>query len=163
MRYFLISALIALAGLMVGGGTASYLTYNKLIRQFQNIPGSPIILTAVYDKEKHILLYTITNPGTTPLTIVEKALVFTPGKESKEQAYILSNIPANVVLPPLSTVVVELKLKAETEELKPGDVVVATFTYQHPLSDDLYTVVHTFEHGPKEQKTEQQGQKEEAK
>ncbi|NPB08536.1 MAG: hypothetical protein GXN96_06370, partial [Aquificae bacterium] len=114
--------------------------------------------SATYDKEKHLVRYAISNPGTTPITIIEKAVVFTPGKESKERAYILSDIPANIEIPPLSVVVAEIKLKAETEELKPGDVVVATFTYRHPLSRDLYTVVHSFEHGPKEEKKKEESE-----
>lgn len=162
MRYFLTATGIALAGLLVGGGVGSYLTSSKLLKQFQNIPGSPIVLSAQYDKEKHLVRYAISNPGTLPIKVIEKALVFTPGKESKEKGYILSNIPANIEIPPLSVAVVELKLKEGTQKLQPGDVVLATFTYTHPLSQDLYTVVHSFTHGaPKQEKKEEK--KEESK
>ncbi len=155
MRYFLIGTTIALAGLIVGGGVGSYFTSNKLLKQFQNIPGSPIILNAVYNKEKHLITYTVSNPGTLPITIIEKAFVFKPGKETKEKGYILSNIPANITIPPLSVLAVQLKLKEGTEKLKVGDLVIATFTYKHPLSKDFYNVVHTFEYkGGKEKKEE---------
>ncbi|GAB6066467.1 hypothetical protein JCM9492_15620 [Aquifex pyrophilus] len=161
MRYFLIGTTIALAGLLVGGGVGSYFTSNKLLKQFQNIPGSPIILNAVYDREKHLITYTVSNPGTTPLTIFEKAFVFKPGKESKEEGYVLSNIPANITIPPLSVLAVQLKLKEGTEKLKGGDLVIATFTYKHPLSEDLYNVVHSFEYGGNKENKEEK--KEEAK
>jgi len=162
MRYFVIGTTIALAGLLVGGGVGSYFTSSKLLKQFQNIPGSPIVLSATYNKDKHLIAYAISNPGTVPITIVEKAFVFTPGKESKEKGYVLSNIPANITIPPLSVAVVELKLKEGTEKLKVGDLVVATFTYKHPLSNDLYTVVHPFTYGVKEkQKAEKKEEKKE--
>jgi hypothetical protein len=88
--------------------------------------------------------YSLLNPGTVPLTIVEKSIVFTPGKESKEKRYVLADIPAQVTLPPGAVTIVSFELKPETEKLKLGDVVVVTFVYKHPLSKDLYTVVHPF-------------------
>ncbi|NPA32471.1 MAG: hypothetical protein GXO04_02465 [Aquificae bacterium] len=167
MKYFFIATTIALAGLFVGGGVGSYFTSTKLLKQFQNIPGSPIILNAVYDRERHLIAYSISNPGTVPLTIIEKAFVFTPGKESEEKGYILSGIPANITIPPLSVAVVELKLKEGTQKLRFGDLVVATFTYKHPLSEDIYTLVHPFKYEAKtiqkEEKPKEQEKKEEQK
>ena len=147
MRYLLTAIVIALAGIVVGAGSGSYLTYNNLMRKVGSIPASPIVMQAKYDREKHQINYSILNPGTLPLTIVEKSFVFRPGKETKEKAYVVADIPASITLPPGAVTMVSLKLKEETEKLKVGDVVVVTFTYTHPLSRDLYTVVHPFTYG----------------
>ena len=144
MRYLLSALVIALVGIVVGAGSGSYLTYNNVMRKVGSIPASPVVLQAKYDKKKHQIDYSILNPGTLPLTIVEKSFVFRPGKETKEKAYVVADIPANIALPPGAVTMVSLKLKEETEKLKIGDVVVVTFTYTHPLSKDLYTVVHPF-------------------
>ncbi len=144
MRFLVSAIAIVLMGLIVGAGAGSYLTYNNVMRKVGSIPASPIVLQAKYDREKHRLDYSILNPGTVPLKIVEKAFVFTPGKESKEKGYVVADIPANIVLPPGSVAVVSVDLKKGTQELQVGDVVVTTFTYTHELSKDLYTVVHPF-------------------
>ncbi|RUM28923.1 MAG: hypothetical protein DSY42_07545 [Aquifex sp.] len=146
MKYFLVATTIALTGLFVGSGVGSYFTSSKLLKQFQNIPGSPIILNATYDKDEHLITYTVSNPGTVPITVIEKAFVFTPGKESKEKEYVVSSIPANITIPPISVALIKLKLKEGTESLKYGDLIVATFTYKHSLSKDIYTVAHSFKY-----------------
>ncbi len=157
MRYLLTAIVIALAGIVVGAGSGSYLTYNNLMRKVGSIPASPIVMQAKYDREKHQINYSILNPGTLPLTIVEKSFVFRPGKETKEKAYVVADIPASITLPPGAVTMVSLKLKEETEELKTGDVVVVTFTYTHPLSRDLYTVVHPFTYGGNLKKQKKEG------
>ncbi len=145
MRFFLLILLIAIGGLLIGGGAGSYLTYTNIMRSIASIPASPIILEAKYERENHRMVYSIHNPGTVPLEIIEKAIVFTPGEQTKEKGYVLANIPADIDLPPGTVTVVNVNLKPETEELQVGDVVVVTFTYRHPLSKDLYTVAHPFE------------------
>ncbi len=144
MRYLITVLVIALAGVLVGGGAGSYLTYSRVMKAVGSIPASPIVVQAKYNKEKHRMDYSILNPGTLPLTIVEKSIVFTPGEESKEKRYVLADIPAQVNLPPGAVTIVSFELKPETEKLKVGDVVVVTFVYKHPMSKDLYTVVHPF-------------------
>ncbi|HIP43202.1 MAG TPA: hypothetical protein EYG91_04760 [Aquifex aeolicus] len=165
MKYFLVATTIALTGLFVGSGVGSYFTSSQLLKQFQNIPGSPVILNATYDKDKHTITYTVSNPGTVPITVIEKAFVFTPGKESREKEYVISNIPANITIPPMSVTMIKLKLKEGTESLKYGDLIFATFTYKHSLSKDIYTVVHSFKYGSEkvEKATVNEGKGEESK
>lgn len=145
MRYLFITVTIALGGFVVGGGSGSYITYDHIMRDVVGgIPASPLVTKAEYDRRKHRIKYSVLNPGTLPLTIVEKGFVFKPGKETEEKAYKVTGLPADVILPPRSTTLVYLKLREGTEALKAGDTVVVTFTYKHLLSEDLYTVTHIF-------------------
>ncbi|WP_457600148.1 hypothetical protein [Hydrogenivirga sp.] len=155
MRYLLTVLTVAILGLLVGGGSASYLTYSKVMRAVGSIPASPIVVQAEYDREKHQMHYSIMNPGTVPLTVVEKSIVFTPGSKSGEKEYVLADIPADVTLPPGTVTIVTFKLKPKSEKLKLGDVVVVTFAYKHPLSRDIYTVVHPFTYGKESTKKEE--------
>lgn len=138
--------------LFLGWGIGSFFTQTSISKAIATIPASPIILEAKYRKAEHAIVYSILNPGGMPETIVQEAFVFKPGKETKEKAYVVSNIPVHITLPPGETTEVVMKLKSGTEKLHLGDVVLATFTYVHPLSTDLYTVVHSFEMGMKAQK-----------
>ncbi len=155
MRYLITVLVIALAGMLVGGGAGSYLTYNRVMKAVGSIPASPIVVQAKYNKEKHRMDYSILNPGTVPLTVVEKSIVFTPGEKSKEKEYVLADIPTQVTLPPGAVTIVSFELKPETEKLQLGDVVVVTFVYKHPLSKDLYTVVHPFTYGDENNKAKE--------
>ena len=138
--------------LFLGWGIGSFFTQASVSKAIATIPASPIVVKAKYHKAEHAIVYSILNPGGMPETIVQEAFVFKPGKETKEKAYVVSNIPVHITLPPGETTEVVMKLKSGTEELHLGDVVLATFTYVHPLSTDLYTVVHSFEMGMKAQK-----------
>ena len=139
--------LIAIIALVLGWGIGSFFTQRTVAKVVASIPASPIVVDAKYNREKHSITYSILNPGGLPLTIVDESFVFTPGKNSKEKAYIVSHAPIHAVLPPGVVTRVELKLKAGTEKLQIGDAVLATFTYVHPLSPDLYTVAHPFKLG----------------
>ncbi|NPA49554.1 MAG: hypothetical protein GXO20_06185 [Thermodesulfobacteria bacterium] len=141
-----ISVLLAL---FVGWAIGSFFTETSVSKAIASIPASPIVIDAKYDREEHSIVYSILNPGGMPETIVQQAFVFKPGKETREKGYVVSNIPVHITLPPGETTEVIMKLKAGTEKLHLGDVVLATFTYVHPLSTDLYTVVHPFEMGAK--------------
>ncbi|RKQ63642.1 hypothetical protein C7457_0517 [Thermovibrio guaymasensis] len=146
------AAILTLVGfvmLLLGWAVGTFFTERTVAKAIATIPASPIVLNAKYDKEKHSIFYSILNPGGTPLTVVEESFVFTPGSESKEKGYVVSHIPVHVVLPPGVVTTVELKLKAGTEKLHVGDAVLATFTYVHPLSKDLYSVIHPFTMGVK--------------
>ncbi len=136
--------ILALALGWVIGGFFTSASVSKII---ESIPASPIVVDAKYNKSNHTIEYSMLNPGGATLTIVQESFVFQPGKETKEKSYIVSNIPVDVKLPPGVISKVELKLKPGTEALHIGDVVLATFTYTHPLSADLYTVVHPFTMG----------------
>ena len=158
---FILTTVIAI---VLGWGIGSFFTQTTVSKVIASIPASPIVLDAKYNKEKHSITYSILNPGGTPLTIVDESFVFTPGKNSKEKAYIVSHVPIHAVLPPGVVTKVELKLKTGTEKLQIGDAVLATFTYIHPLSTDLYTVAHPFKMGiggknVAPQKTERKGGK----
>lgn len=139
--------LISIVALILGWGIGSFFTERTVAKLVSSIPASPIIVDAHYNTEKHSITYSILNPGGTPITIVDESFVFTPGKNSQEKAYIVSHVPIHQVLPPGVVTKVELKLKAGTEKLQIGDAVLATFTYIHPLSSDLYTVAHSFKQG----------------
>ncbi len=139
--------LISIIALILGWGIGSFFTQRTVAKVVASIPASPIVVDAHYNREKHSITYSILNPGGVPLTIVDESFVFTPGKNSKEKAYIVSHVPIHAVLPPGVVTRVELKLKAGTEKLQLGDAVLATFTYVHPLSPDLYTVAHPFKLG----------------
>ena len=142
MRKTLLIILVALVGLAVGYGAGGFLTYNRVMETVSNIPASPIVLGSHYDKEAHAVVYMVSNPGSLPLQIVQHSLVFTPGEQSEVPAYVLTDVPSNITLPPFSTVAVALDLKENTAALEVGDVVAATINYTHPLSPDLYAVVH---------------------
>lgn len=139
--------LVGIVMLLLGWAIGTFFTQRTVAKVVATIPGSPIVVDAKYDREKHSIFYSILNPGGMPLTIVEESFVFTPGKESKEKGYVVSHIPVHVVLAPGAITSVELKLKAGTQKLQLGDAVLATFTYVHPLSRDLYSVIHPFEMG----------------
>jgi len=141
--------LVGFVMLFLGWAIGTFFTERTVAKAIATIPGSPIVLNARYDKEKHAIFYSMLNPGGMPLTIVEESFVFTPGSKSKEKGYVVSHIPVHVVLPPGVVTQVELKLKAGTEKLQLGDAVLATFTYVHPLSKDLYSVIHPFTMGVK--------------
>jgi len=150
--------------LLLGWAAGTFFTERRVTKVIAQTPGSPIILNANYNREKHSIFYSVLNPGGTPITIVEKSFVFTPGSESKEKRYVVSHIPVHVVLPPGVTTQVELKLKAGTEKLHIKDAILATFTYTHPLSKDLYSVIHPFTMGVKKKnKKETKTAKEESK
>ncbi len=148
--FFFISSLLAL---VLGWGIGGYIAYNKTIDAVGKIPASPIIVKSVYDREKHAVVFSFLNPGTLPLTVIGEDFIFKPGKESKEKNYEIKNIPANIPLVPLGITTVALKLKEGTQELKTGDIVMATIHYIHPLSSDIYTVSHKFEYTGKPQET----------
>ncbi len=149
-----------LLAILLGWVIGSFFTETSISKAIANIPASPIVVEAKYNKDEHSIVYSIFNPGGMPETIVQEAFVFKPGKETKEKAYVVSNIPVHITLPPGETTEVIMKLKTGTEKLHLGDVVLATFTYVHPLSPDLYTVVHPFEMGSKQpQKASKQAQK----
>ncbi len=146
-RPSLIVFLSVVISLFLGWTIGEFFTGRTVAKVVASIPGSPVVLDAKYDKDKHSVTYSILNPGGMPLTIVEESFVFTPGKNSKEKSYVVSHIPVHVTLPPGVATSVELKLKPGTEKLELGDVILATFTYMHPLSKDIYTVVHPFTMG----------------
>jgi len=139
--------LVSIAMLLLGWGIGEFFAMRSVAKVVSAIPASPIVVDAKYNKDKHSITYSILNPGGTPLTIVDESFVFTPGSKSSQEGYIVSHVPVHVVLPPGVVTKVELKLKAGTEKLKIGDAVLATFTYVHPLSSDLYTVAHPFKMG----------------
>ncbi len=147
---FFVTSLIAL---VLGWGIGGYITYNKTIEAVGKIPASPIIVKSVYNREKHSVVFSILNLGTLPLTVVSESFIFKPGKESSQKRYELKNIPTNIPLVPLGITTVALKLKEGTQELKSGDIVMATLHYVHPLSNDVYTVSHKFEYTGKPQET----------
>ncbi len=135
--------LIALLGLVVGLGAGGFLAFQRSARLLKAVPASPVIVGSFYDKEEHQLVYLVLNPGAVPLQVVRHSLVFTPGEASKEAGYRLMDVPLTVPLPPFGVTQVVMKLKAETEALKPGDVVAVTLHYTHPFSPDEYAVFHT--------------------
>ena len=147
---FFVTSLLAL---VLGWGIGGYITYNKTIEAVGKIPASPIIVKSIYDRNNHAVVFSILNMGTLPLTVVSESFIFKPGKESSEKRYEMKNIPASIPLIPLGITTVALKLKEGTQELKSGDIVMATLHYVHPLSKDVYTVSHKFEFTGKPQET----------
>ncbi|SNR80318.1 hypothetical protein [Desulfurobacterium atlanticum] len=142
-------ALLTTIGLILGWSIGTFFTGVSVAKVVASIPASPIVTNVTYNKEKHELTYEMLNPGGMPLTIVEESFIFTPGKNSKEKGYVLSNIPVKVVLAPGAVTKVVLKLKPGTEKLEIGDAVLATFTYVTPVTRDLYTIIHPFTMGEK--------------
>ena len=144
--------IVTTVALLLGWNIGSFFAERSMAKKIAAIPGSPIVVDAKYDRAKHSINYSILNPGGTEVTIIEESFVFTPGKKSKEKAYVVSKVPTEVTLVPGEVTTTELKLKENTEELKIGDVVLVTFTYMHPLSSDIYTVVHSFKFGENKRK-----------
>jgi len=136
--------LTAVVALIVGLGAGAYLGASRAYAALKEVPASPIVRSAEYDKAKNELVFELFNPGVLPLTLVDESVVFTPGAKSTEKGYALAAVPLDVALPGGAALKVQLALKADSEELKPGDVVAGTITYTHPLSKDVYSVTHLF-------------------
>jgi len=148
--------LIALLGLFIGFSAGGYLTNNRVIRAMEQIPASPIILDTEYDKDQNQLALSILNPGPLPLQLQSYSITFTPGTETEETAYVISNIPMDVTIAPFEMVVVLVNLKEHTQNLQVGDLVTTSVFYTHPLSPDIYTVIHpyTYQQSPTESQSE---------
>ncbi len=143
-RISMVLVMVALLSLFLGWETGNFFTGRSFQRLISTIPASPIVTEVKYEKQKHTLIYSLFNPGGVPISVIEENFVFKPGKNTTQQSYVVSNIPLHVIIPPSGKASVNLKLKAGTPKLALGDVVLATFTYTHPLSKDLYTVGHIF-------------------
>ncbi len=138
---------IALLGLFIGFGAGGYLTSNRILRSVEQIPASPVVLDAVYDKEQNQLALSIMNPGPLPLNLLNYTIAFTPGSETEEAAYVVSNIPIDLTIPPFEVVTVLVNLKEQTEKLAVGDLVTVSVFYTHPLSPDVYSIIHPYTQG----------------
>jgi len=136
--------LIALLGLFIGFSVGGYLTTNRVMRAVEQIPASPIVLDTVYDKDHNQLALSIMNPGPMPLHLENHTITFTPGSETEEAAYVVSNIPMDVTIPPFEVAIVVINLKENTADLQLGDLVTVSVFYTHPLSPDVYTVIHPY-------------------
>jgi len=108
------------------------------------IAPSPVISQSLYDEKKHQLKLTIVNPGGMPIELLDKSLVLKPANAKRQPVLIMSSIPLNIVLPPYSTMELDLKL-GNTTGFVVGDVLETTLTYMLPVSNDVYAVVHRFE------------------
>jgi len=147
--FFIISSILAI---ILGWGIGTYITYNNTIERIGKIPASPIIKEATYDKKNHTIVFSVLNPGTLPLYVKAQSLVFKPGKESKEKEYTVENIPVDIPLIPMGITTVNIQLKKGTSKLKSGDIVMITLHYVHSLSQDIYSVVHSFEYSKEKDK-----------
>jgi len=136
--------IIALLGLFIGFSAGGYLTSHRVMRAVEQIPASPIVLDTVYDKEQGQLALSILNPGPLPLHLENHTVTFTPGSETDEAAYVVSNIPMDVTLPPFEMAIVVINLKEHTADLQVGDLVTVSIFYSHPLSPDVYSVLHPY-------------------
>ncbi len=143
-RRLLLTLFIAILGLFVGSGVGGYITYNRVMRSVQNIPASPIVVGAEYDRENNRLVFSVLNPGTVPLSLDNYSIAFTPGESTRQPAYFISNIPLGITINPMEVAVVYINLKEQALPLEIGDIVTTTIFYSHPLSPDVYTVVHPF-------------------
>ena len=148
--------IIALLGLFIGFLAGGYLTANRVIRSVEQIPASPIVLDTAYDKEQDELALSILNPGPMPLRLENYAVTFTPGSETEETAYVVSNIPVGVTIAPFEAAVMVVNLKEQTADLQVGDLVTVSIAYTHPLSPDVYSVIHpyTYAQSPAESESE---------
>ena len=138
---------IALLGLFIGFGAGGYLTANRVITAMEQIPASPIVLNTLYEKEQNQLALTLFNPGPVPLRLESYTVTFTPGSETEEAAYVISEIPVQLALPPFETVTMFVNLKEQTAELAVGDLVTMSIFYTHPLSPDVYSIIHPYTQG----------------
>ncbi len=141
---------VALLGLFIGFGAGGYLTANRVATAMEQIPASPIVLDTTYDKEQNQLALSMFNPGPIPLRLESYTVTFTPGSETKEAAYVISEIPVQLTLPPFEVVTVSVNLKEHTEELAVGDLVTISIFYTHPLSPDVYSIIHPYTQGASE-------------
>ncbi len=145
--------IIAVLGLFIGFGAGGYLTANRVITAMEQIPASPIILDTVYEKEANQLVMSVFNPGPVPLRLQSYTVTFTPGTETEEEAYVISEIPVELTLPPFEVATVAVNLKEHTEELAVGDLVTLSIFYTHPLSADVYSIIHPYMQGTSEEPT----------
>ncbi len=145
--------IIAVLGLFIGFGAGGYLTANRVITAMEQIPASPIVLDTVYEKEANQLALSLFNPGPVPLRLQNYTVTFTPGSETKEAAYVISEIPIDLTLPPFEVVTVLANLKEHTETLAVGDLVTLSIFYTHPLSPDVYSIIHPYMQGASEEPT----------
>ncbi len=139
-----LTLLIALLGLIIGFEAGGYIVRNRVLRTVENIPASPIIVGTEYQKDKNQLIFSVLNPGPTPLTLQEYTITFAPGKKTEQEAYVMSHIPLGVTIRPFEVAVAVIKLKKEALPLEVGDVVTTSLFYTHPLSQDIYTVIHPY-------------------
>ena len=144
---------IAVLGLFIGFGAGGYLTANRVINAMEQIPASPIVLDTVYEKDENQLVMTLSNPGPVPLRLESYTVAFTPGSETEEAAYLISEIPIQLTLPPFDAITVFVDLKEHTADLALGDLVTISIFYTHPLAGDVYSIIHPYTQGPTAEST----------
>jgi hypothetical protein len=137
---------IALLGLALGFAAGGYLTANRVASAVEQIPASPLVFDTVYHREQNQMTLSIANPGPLPLRLESYTITFTPGAQTEQAAYVVSNIPMDVTIPPFETAIVSFNLKEHTADLEVGDLVTISILYSHPLSPDLYSVIHPYTH-----------------
>jgi len=106
------------------------------------IAPSPIVTSSVYDEEKHELELTVANPGSMPISLIDKTLVLKP--KNAKATLLMASIPLGVTIPAYKEVTFTSKLWQAGSGFVVGDVVETTLTYSLPVSKDLYFVVHRF-------------------
>ncbi len=143
----LLLSLITIIGVGIGYLGGSFLTRRATLKAISNMPAAPIVVQSVYDTEQHAILVSVLNPGLKPITAVSYSLVFTPGTQTTQAAYMLAPMPLNVVLPPQAVTVLTLNLKEQTPHLQVGDVVTGTITYGYEGIPEIYQLIHTFTKG----------------
>ncbi len=143
-RRLWLTLLVAILGLAVGFGAGGYIVHNRVLRTVENIPASPIIVGTEYRSQDNELVFSVLNPGPTPLQLVDYSVTFAPGKETEQKSYYISHVPLGVTIQPFTAAVAVVKLKEGAKPLAVGDVVTTSLFYTHPLSQDLYSVIHPY-------------------
>ncbi len=143
-RRLWLTLFIAILGLVVGFGAGGYIVHNRVLRTVENIPASPIIAGVEYNRNDNQLVFSVLNPGPTPLQLIDYSITFAPGKETEQKSYYISHVPLGVTVRPFEVAVAVIKLKEGATPLKVGDVVTTSLFYTHPLSQDIYSVIHPY-------------------
>jgi hypothetical protein len=111
------------------------------------IPPSPVITHSKYDPKTDELVLRVKNPGGMPILLVNKSLVLQPA--GGQPVALMVQIPLGIEIPPYGDVTLKLALGPQGSGFKMGDVLVTTLTYQLPVSNDVYSVMHLFQHSGK--------------
>ncbi|NPA34723.1 MAG: hypothetical protein GXO48_07345 [Chlorobi bacterium] len=144
-RPVFILSMITVVGLLIGYITGSFITRTYTLKRIAEVPGSPIVISSIYDSAQHAILVGLHNPGFVPINFINYSIVFTPGEYTNEAGYFLAPVALNATLQPQETMILTLSLKEHTQALAMGDVVTGTIVYTYEGLPEIYQLIHTFE------------------
>ncbi len=111
------------------------------------IPASPVITHSMYNPKTKELILDVENPGGMPIDLIDKSLMLQV--VWKQPVVLMAQIPLGLEIPPYGKITLKLELWPQGSGFNVGDILVTTLTYKLPVSNDIYSVVHVFQHSGK--------------